>query len=351
MGSAIASVGIVTPLGREPEDVLEHLRAGRGSRIGTLENPHTASGFASGIVPDSLLADVARIPRVRRSSKISLLALAAARDAWERFDRAKEIDPTRVGLVFATSDGGVLYTRKFFHPIATTPSDPPSPLFFPETVYNAPASHIASVLGLEGTSTTLVGDSTVGLTAIETADLLLAAELAEAVLVVAAEEADWLLNEAYATWGILRAGRRTEGQTALSDGAAAVVLVRNGGSSRIGRIAIARYAEGKSMGGALRRCLSEIGPSSASTFLLTGSPDERFDRWERAALQATHLGDCARMHPRRALGESLAASTLASVAIASRLTETEPIDRVVIPVLGFSGQVGAIDVTANSEGK
>ncbi len=76
-----------------------------------------------------------------------------------------------------------------------------SPLLFPETVYNAAASHLAALLGVNGQSYTLVGDSSVGLGAIHFAtELLTMQPELDRCLVVGTEEADWLLADAFASW-------------------------------------------------------------------------------------------------------------------------------------------------------
>jgi 3-oxoacyl-(acyl-carrier-protein) synthase len=49
-----------------------------------------------------------------------------------------------------------------------------SPLLFPETVFNAPASHLAAILGITGASYTLVGDGAVGVLALRMAEDLMA---------------------------------------------------------------------------------------------------------------------------------------------------------------------------------
>ena len=75
--------------------------------------------------------------------------------------RALEVTPeiaARTAVVFAITDGGVLYTRKFYEQIVKQGANSASPLLFPETVYNAPASHLAAQLGIDGASYTLVGD-------------------------------------------------------------------------------------------------------------------------------------------------------------------------------------------------
>ncbi|MEI6736711.1 MAG: GNAT family N-acetyltransferase [Actinomycetes bacterium] len=81
----------------------------------------------------------------------------------------------RLAIVFGVSSGGVQYTRRFYEQIVKQGANAASPLLFPETVYNAPASHLAAMLGVDGATYTLVGDGTVGLQALEFGAQLIAA--------------------------------------------------------------------------------------------------------------------------------------------------------------------------------
>ena len=87
---------------------------------------------------------------------------------------------------------------------STTGAQAASPLLFPETVFNAPASHLAAILGITGASYTIVGDGAVGLLALKMAEDLMANPALDRCLVVGAEEADWLLCDAYRRWRLLR---------------------------------------------------------------------------------------------------------------------------------------------------
>ena len=55
---------------------------------------------------------------------------------------------TTTAVVFAICSGGVNYTRRFYHEIVTLGARGASPLLFPETVYNAAASHLAALLNV-----------------------------------------------------------------------------------------------------------------------------------------------------------------------------------------------------------
>ena len=71
-----------------------------------------------------------------------------------------------------------------------------SPMLFPETVYNAPGSHLAAYLNSNTVSYTLVGDDSSFLQGMAVAASWLLNEQVDACLVVGAEESDWLVADA-----------------------------------------------------------------------------------------------------------------------------------------------------------
>ena len=161
----------------------------------------------------------------------SVAGLAALEDAKLKLDA--DTAP-RTALIFAVSNGGVIYTKRFYDEIVESGSQAASPLLFPETVFNAPASHLAAILGITGASYTLVGDGAVGILALKMADDLMRNDMLDHCLVVGAEEADWLLCDAYRKWRLLRStppiepfGTPPRG-TVLSEGAGAILLSRDG---------------------------------------------------------------------------------------------------------------------------
>src|SRR4029077_17663948 len=116
-----------------------------------------------------------------------------------------EIEATKqMALIFAIANGGVIYTKRFYHDIVESGAGAASPLLFPETVFNAAASHLAAILGVSGRSYTLVGDGAVGLLAIRMAQDLMENNGVDYCIVVGAEETDWLLCDAYHRWRLLR---------------------------------------------------------------------------------------------------------------------------------------------------
>src|SRR5204862_5603851 len=142
-------------------------------------------------VPASALTTAPAHPRLRRSSAISRFAATAGLEALANANLKLDNDTAkRTALIFAVSNGGVIYTKRFYHDIVESGAQAASPLLFPETVFNAPASHLAAILGITGASYTLVGDGAVGVLAMKMASDLLDNGALESCLVVGAEEAD-----------------------------------------------------------------------------------------------------------------------------------------------------------------
>src|SRR5437016_2803388 len=236
MSLTIAGMSWVTPLGSSVDDVWQRLIAGEAALVETLENEQNGASYLVRRVPATLTAHLPAHPRLRRASAISRFAAAAGLAALAE---AKTPPSLRgVALVFAISNGGVIYTRRFYADIVKSGAQSASPLLFPETVFNAPASHLAAILGISGASYTVVGDGAVGILALKLADDLLASREVDTCLVVAAEEIDPLVCEAYRQWRLLRNPRAPESGRGMivSEGAGAVLLSRKAGGCEIEKI-------------------------------------------------------------------------------------------------------------------
>lgn len=237
MSLTIAGMGWVTPLGCGVDQVWERLVRGDESSAKKIEEQFGGAPCSVFRVPESALSNLAPHPRLRRASAISRFAASAGLEAIE--DAGIKLHPEnakRVALIFAISNGGVIYTKRFYREIVATGAQAASPLLFPETVFNAPASHLAAILGITGTTYTLVGDGAVGLLAVRMAEDLMANPELDYCVVVGSEEVDWLLGDAYRKWRLVRPDppiepfRATPRGTILSEGAGAVVLGRTGGT-------------------------------------------------------------------------------------------------------------------------
>src|SRR6266550_7694560 len=204
MSLAIAGMGWVTPLGNSVDAVWERLLRGDEAAATPISEKFGDRSYSAFRVPESALTGLTH-PRLRRASVISRFAAAAGLEALQAAGlKVDSQNAQRIALIFAISNGGVVYTKRFYRDVIEMGAQAASPLLFPETVFNAPASHLAAILGVTGATYTLVGDGAVGLAAIKMAEELMTNEALEYCLVVGTEEIDWLLCDAYRRWRLLR---------------------------------------------------------------------------------------------------------------------------------------------------
>jgi 3-oxoacyl-(acyl-carrier-protein) synthase len=154
--------------------------------------------------------------RLRRSSPISQYTVAAALEALGEDIAKIQNGSLRVGIIVCAMSGCVNYSRRFYDETLRDPATA-SPLVFPETVFNAPSSHLASFLGTTALNYTLVGDPGTFLQGVALAAQWLVREALDGCVVVGAEEMDWLTADAY---------RLFSREVVLSDGAGALYLSR-----------------------------------------------------------------------------------------------------------------------------
>jgi 3-oxoacyl-(acyl-carrier-protein) synthase len=337
MSLHIAGMGWVTPLGSGVAPVWERLLQGEEARVETISDSISENKYPVFRVSPDALAGLPPHPRLRRASAISRFAAAAGLAALDdaRSTRLRQgygaagnrkIDMKRTALVFAISNGGVIYTKRFYHDIVVSGADAASPLLFPETVFNAPASHLAAILGITGVSYTLVGDGAVGLLAIRMAEDLMTNRELDYCLVVGAEEADWLLCDAYRRWRLLRSAppiepfhRPAKGMI-LGEGAGAILLGREGAvkidMTHPGEYYFGRQKASKS----LQRIVTEL--AAPEMEIVVASANGTFiDEVERQAIGKV-LPKASVYSVKPALGESVGASGPWQVIVAAQALRT-----------------------------
>ena len=336
----ILGIGWATPLGRDRDAVWSAIRRGDAPSPGRLTNPFNQCEFPVFRVDPATVGDVARLPRLRRSSAISHFSMAAAKDALA--SAGCDPAPGRLALVFAVTNGGVIYTRRFFEEVSRSGTHAGSPLLFPETVYNAPASHIAAALGITGIATTIVNDATAGIDAIAAACELLESGACDRCLVVAAEEADWTICEGYKAWRLAADAPPIVpfggGGTIFGEGAAALLLGADGGGAIVGQVhqgaAFRNPAEA-------RHLLAACG-GTAARIVVSAASGTKFDAAE-ADLRAAEI----HIAPKVSLGEAFAASTVMQVACAALALENCAAGTLAfVPAVGLQGQVAAVTLRA-----
>lgn len=327
MNLRIAGMGWITPLGRGIDYVWDRLLQGEQASAESMSDPVSDKTYCAFRIPATTLKDLLPHPRLRRASAISRFAAAAGLDALAcAKSTTGEIDAMRVALVFAVSNGGVVYTKRFYHDVVESGAQSASPLLFPETVFNAPASHLAAILGITGASYTLVGDSAVGILAVKMAADLLENEMFDACLVVGAEEADWLLCDAYHKWRLTKKEtpvelfRNPPRGMILSEGAGAVLIAREG-TVHVDRVdSGGNFSHRRDAAKIVRELLHRLTDSEAS--VIASANGTFVDLAERAALEKEMPG--ARVYSAKAaLGESVGASALWQIIIGAQALRTK----------------------------
>jgi 3-oxoacyl-(acyl-carrier-protein) synthase len=332
MSLHIAGMGWVTPLGSGVDEVWQRLLNGETAIAEPLSSP-LGRDYPVFRVPASAVSQAPAHPRLRRSSAISRFAAVAGLEALASANLKLDADTAkRIVLIFAVSNGGVIYTKRFYHDIVESGAQAASPLLFPETVFNAPASHLAAILGITGAGYTLVGDGAVGTLALKMAEDLMAGDTIDHCLVVAAEEADWLLCNAYRKWRLQRSAppiepfqQPTRG-TILSEGAGAILFFSEGRASA-SPISIERICSGtnfshqREAAAAVEEIFSDLCPTPPD--LVSASANGTFiDQAERAAIEK-HAPNASVYAVKQALGESVGASSLWQTIAASQALLTQ----------------------------
>ena len=341
--AGIAGIGWITPLGRDLESVRQAIYEDKRPPALWLENPISKKSVPILRVPEELVRECTTLPRLRRSSAISHFAVAAVTDAVSSA-RLTPDQLRRTALIFAASDGGVIYTRRFFSDIVERGEGAGSPLLFPETVYNAPASHIAARLGLHCEVLTLVGDAAVSLAAIRTGCELLAAGEAEFCVVSSAQELDWITCEAYSRWGLIQNG--SNHASVFSEGAAAIVLTREWEKGcRLSAIHSGYSCPTeKDTEVFLDAVLDDLLPGAHVQVSVSCASGTRLDIAEKNCL-ARHLSNTKVLTPKSVLGEALACSAMQQVITGVLALRQLGCGDALVTVVGYNRQVAGLILT------
>jgi 3-oxoacyl-(acyl-carrier-protein) synthase len=322
MSFAIAGMGWVTPLGNGVDAVWERLLRGDEASATPISEQFGDRSYSAFRVPESALTGLAH-PRLRRASVISRFAATAGLDALQAAGvKVDSQNAGRIALIFAISNGGVIYTKRFYRDVVETGAQSASPLLFPETVFNAPASHLAAILGVTGTTYTVVGDGAVGLLAIKMAEDVMTDKSLDYCLIVGTEEVDWLLCDAYRRWRLLRPappiepfGKQKRGMI-LSEGAGAIVLAR-GGPITVERAhpggCYGKRGEAEEVLKGILRDLSEV----EIDVVISSANGTFIDQAEQGALEQV-IPDAVTYAAKPALGESVGASGLWQVMLGAQ---------------------------------
>ena len=296
----VCGLGAVSPAGWNIAAMREALDKGEPLPIQPLERPGWEKPLLSRAVPNPAqrLAFLGH-PRLRRTSPVTHYAAAAALEAVAKV-RAGDGATRKLGIIVCLQSGCVNYTYRFFDETVKDPTTA-SPLLFPETVFAAPASHVASLLGNAPLVDTLMGDPASFLQGLALGVEWLEEKRVEAVLVIGAEETNWL--RADALWHL-------DHRAVISGGAGAVCLSLDPdfsiGVELEAITSVHTYTTLNPRTKAARAMRAELPAASTEQLLCDGLDDRpRTDAAERAAW---YDWTGPRVSLKRVLGEGLMAA-------------------------------------------
>lgn len=228
MSISITGIGAVSPAGWGVDALMKTLRSG------TEITPTLLDRDAAGVLIQTPVlrvpaegARAPKFPRLRRTSPISKFAAAATAEALgEERLAALTAGNLRVGVVFTLINGCVNYSNRFFGEALADPAMA-SPILFPETVFNAPSSHLSAMIGSHAPNDTLIGDSSGFFSGIDLAAEWITRGEVDGCLVVSGEEIDWLSAEGL---------RLYSKNYRPSEGAAAIYLEAAAGAANLLRL-------------------------------------------------------------------------------------------------------------------
>ena len=296
----VAGMGAVSPAGWNVATLREALGQGEPLPVQSVERPGWKQPLRVRLVPNpAVRPEFLAHPRLRRASPITHYIVATALEATAGW-RANRDLRHRLGLVVCLQAGCVNYSCRFYDETLKDPATA-SPLVFPETVYAAPASHVAAVLENVSLASTLVGDPAAFLQGVSLGVQWLEENRVEACLVIGAEETNWILADAL--WHLERSA-------VLTAGAGALCLCGDPKLSAGVELAAITdpqtYSAQQSRTQAARTMRGQLGKSSPEELLCDGLGNS--PRANAPELAAWRDWTGPRISPKRILGEGLMAA-------------------------------------------
>jgi 3-oxoacyl-(acyl-carrier-protein) synthase len=332
----VAGLGAVSPAGWTVAAMREALDRGEPLPAQPLDTRRENLSLARLVPHPATRPDFLAHPRLRRASPITHYAASAALEAAAKF---RQVGPGngRIGLITCLQSGCVQYSCRFYDETLKNPATA-SPLLFPETVYAAPASHIAALLENVTLVNSLVGDPSTFLQGVSLAAQWLTEDRVDVCLVIGAEEINWITADALS---------HLDRISVVSAGAGALCLCREPGLSmgvELAAITDAHtYSTNKSRSEAARAMRHQLNGSSSDAgkeLLCDGLGNGTRANAPEISAWSDWAG--SRISPKRIFGEGLMAAAAwqcvaACDAIANRRYATANVS-----LVGFNQQaIGA----------
>ncbi len=273
-------------------------------------------------------------PRLRRANAIAQFTVAAALEALGETASLVQGGRVRLGIIVCVMAGSVNYSRRFYEEVLKDPATA-SPLMFPETVFNAPASHLAAYLGSNAIGYTLVGDDGTYLQAIALAAGWLEDGKVDVCLVMGSEETDWTVADVMKLF---------KPDAPHGGGAGAILLKKGSSSDAIAELDLITdsfpFTQRQTRVTAARKMRAQFPPDAKGELLCSSAPQlPRLDAPENLAW-SDWTG--VRVSPRAILGQAFQAATAWQCVIACDVIRQNKFAGVNVSVIGANQQaVGA----------
>jgi 3-oxoacyl-[acyl-carrier-protein] synthase II len=331
----VHGTGAVTPAGWGIAALLDAVEKNMPLPTAALARPGWAKPFQVRPVPQpaqrpAFLAH----PRLRRASALTQHAVAASVEALGEDIGEVQGGRLRLGIIVCLMPGCVAYSRRFYEEVLNDPATA-SPLIFPETVFNAPASHLAAFLNSTAASYTLVGDDSAFVQGLAVGAGWLSGCDMDGCLVIGAEELDWIVADA------MRLFQRNTIQTA---GAGAVYLRKERPAAVAVELELITDAHsfnsGASRDGAAQAMRAQLPACGTRELLCLGTQGlPRTDKHELAAW-ADWQGE--RLAPKLLLGEAFTTSAAWQMVLACDALKQNRFNAANVSVVGANQQaIGA----------
>ncbi|HXS69047.1 MAG TPA: hypothetical protein VN761_09405 [Candidatus Polarisedimenticolia bacterium] len=296
----VCGTGAVSPAGWGMKSFRDAVARGDGVPVKELPRPGTPPLRVRQVPPASPRPTFLGHARLRRTSPIAHYAVSAALEALGEDAAKLNGGGLRLGVIYSALGGCVNYSRRFYDEVLKDPGTA-SPLVFPETVYNSPASHLAALIGTTAVNYTLVGDPGMFIQGLVIAADWLTDNRVDGCLVVGAEEMDWLVA------GAMNLFSR---KTIYSEGAGALYLRREPGQGppvKLKAVTSAHlFSNSRTRGDAIRSARTELNGAHNGALLCDGLQGlSHADRDEHAAWSDW---SGKRLSVKTVLGEALLAS-------------------------------------------
>ena len=306
---AITGIGVMSPMGVGREAFWENCRKAKtGIKKITSFDTSSLRSNIGGLVEDFDPRQFMSPGVYRRMSRISRMAVASSVEALKDSGLILDtIDRERIAVIMGTSYGSSSHVEDFYISLLKYGPRGAQPFLFPETVPNAPASHIAMFHGITGPNTTFCQNEISAENAILYGQNLLIQNQVDVALVGGADELSAILYSCYNAVGALKKIKVENEELAnpkpgdgliLGEGAGVLVMERldfalerdaeiygilRSGAITGGLASIGHYeAEGDQMGRAMSLAMKKanINPDEIDQINVSANFSSELDRME-----------------------------------------------------------------------